>query len=70
MKNFLTSLISENNGGISSSRLLLLFLGIGGLAIWIYTTIIKKEMASIPTDIVTILLGLSATKTIQRFGEN
>lgn len=70
MKNFISSLLSDNSGGVSSSRALLLFWGLGVFFIWGYVCFIKKELVTLPSEIITVLLGLSAAKTVQRFGEN
>jgi hypothetical protein len=69
MENFIKSLLSDNNEGISSSRVLLLSWGMGVLIIWIYMSVLKSQLQPLGNDIVTILIALSATKTIQRFGE-
>lgn len=70
MKDLISSLISDNSGGISSSRVLLLFWGIGVFCVWASACFMTKNIVSLPSEIITILLGLSAAKTVQRFGEN
>ena len=68
-ENWVKQMISDNTGGASASRFLLLAWGLGVLGIWIFVSIHTGVFAPIPGDVTTILLGLSATKTVQRFGE-
>ena len=68
-ENWVKQMISDNTGGASASRFLLLAWGLGVLGIWIFVSIHTGGFVPIPTDVTTILLGLSATKTVQRFGE-
>jgi hypothetical protein len=69
LENFIKSLLSDNGDGISSLRFLLLLWGMGVLSMWIYISLMKTQLQPLGNDIVTILIALSATKAIQRFGE-
>ena len=70
----ITSIIEDNSGGLSSTRILMLLWGVGVFLVWgigcgfaayhgVYT------FPSIPPEVVTILLGITGIKTVQRFGE-
>jgi hypothetical protein len=67
--NFLESITSESNGKGSALRIALLIwtiiIGLG----WGYVSFQEKKLAEIPDTVVTIYIGLAATKTVQRFGE-
>ena len=65
-ENWVKQMISDNTGGASASRFLLLAWGLGVLGIWVFISIHTGGFVPIPTDVTTILLGLSATKTVQR----
>ena len=75
-----SSLLEDNSGGFSSSRLMAIVWSVGVFSIWaiaslyiIYTTSSTvtpvQTFMSLPGDIVTITLGMSGLKVIQRFGE-
>ena len=68
-ENWVKQMISDNTGGASASRFLLLAWGLGVLGIWVFISIHTGVFAPIPGDVTTVLLGLSAAKTVQRFGE-
>ncbi len=72
-KTDLTSFIQDNSGGISSIRLLMLLWGVGVFLIWgfgsVMATIHGLPFPSLPPEIVTILLGVTGIKTVQRFAE-
>jgi hypothetical protein len=57
----LSSIVQDNSGGLSSSRILMLMWGIVTLLIW--------AAGTIPPEVVTILLGITGAKVVQRFGE-
>jgi len=67
--NWLQSIIEDNSGGLSSIRILMLIWGIGVFGVWLYVSIHTGSMSSVPDSIITILLGTTAVKTVQRFGE-
>jgi hypothetical protein len=69
-----SSIIQDNSGGVSSMRILMLLWGVGVLAIWSAAWIVGMfhgvyAAPTIPSEIVTILLGITGTKCVQRFGE-
>lgn len=69
-----SSIIQDNSGGVSSMRVLMLLWGIGVLTIWVAAWIVGMihgiyTAPTIPSEIVTILLGITGTKCVQRFGE-
>ena len=70
----ISSIIQDNTGGLSSIRVLMLLWGGGVFLVWaagacvaIYHGI--YVFPSLPPEIVTILLGVTGIKTVQRFGE-
>lgn len=70
----ISSMFEDNSGGISSIRVLMLLWGAGVFIIWaaawavaIYHGIYTAP--NIPPEVVTILLGVTGIKTVQRFGE-
>lgn len=63
------SFFEDNSSGLSSIRLAFLLWCAGVLLIWGYTSFAKAEIQPIDNSVVTVLLGLGTTKTIQRFGE-
>ncbi len=65
----LQTIIQDNSGGLSSIRIgFLVSLGIV-LATWLFVCVVRKEIVSIPEPVVTLVLGVSAAKCVQRFGE-
>ena len=69
-----SSIIQDNSGGVSSIRCLMLLWGVGVFLIWSAGAIVGLVhgiyvFPTIPAEVVTILLGVSGIKTIQRFGE-
>ena len=72
--NNFSSMLQDNAGGISSMRCLMLLWGGGVFLMWAGAWIVGMVHGvyippTIPTEIVTILLGITGTKCIQRFGE-
>lgn len=69
-----SSIIQDNSGGVSSIRCLMLLWGIGVFLIWAAGAIVGMVhgvyvFPTIPTEVLTVLLGVTGVKTIQRFGE-
>lgn len=72
--NNFSSMLQDNSGGVSSMRCLMLLWGAGVFLMWAGAWIVGMVHGiyvppSIPTEIVTILLGITGTKCVQRFGE-
>ncbi len=72
--NNFSSMLQDNSGGISSMRCLMLLWGGGVFLMWASAWIVGMVHGiylppTIPTEIVTVLLGITGTKCIQRFGE-
>jgi len=70
----ISSIIEDNSGGLSATRVLLLAWGIGVLVIWGFATVMSVIHGvytgiPIPDSVVTILLGITGGKVVQRFGE-
>jgi hypothetical protein len=70
----ISSIIQDNSGGLSSIRVLMLLWGGGVFLIWSAAWIVGLyhgiyTAPTLPPEIVTILLGVSGIKTVQRFGE-
>lgn len=73
-KSPITSMLEDNSGGLSSIRVLMLLWGCGVFLIWAAGSIVAiyhgiYVFPSLPPEIVTILLGVTGIKTVQRFGE-
>ena len=70
----ISSMIQDNSGGISSIRILMLTWGLGIFLLWGTAwgiSIYKGNYSppSIPGEAVTIVLGVSGAKAVQRYGE-
>ena len=73
-KNTISSIIEDSSGGLSSIRILMLLWGCGVFLIWGTACIIGLlhgvyTFPVIPDSILTILLGVTGIKTVQRFSE-
>ena len=73
-KSFMGGIMEDNSGGISSMRILMLMWGIGAFLVWAAAVITALwhgvfVMPTLPAEIVTILLGVTGIKSVQRFGE-
>ena len=67
----ISSIIQDNTGGISSTRVLMLCWGLGVLIVWSFAAIMSVIhgiyiFPSVPESIVTILLGVVGGKVVQR----
>lgn len=67
----ITSIIEDNTGGISATRVLMLVWGIGVFLIWGFATVMATIHGAytgipIPESVVTILLGVVGGKVVQR----
>jgi hypothetical protein len=70
----ISSIVQDNSGGLSSMRILMLLWGVGVFLMWSGAWIVGLVHGiylapTIPSEIVTILLGLTGVKCVQRFGE-
>ncbi len=70
----ITSIIEDQSGGISSIRVLMLLWGVGVFIIWAAGSVVAMwhgvyVFPTIPAEVITILLGVTGIKTVQRFGE-
>jgi hypothetical protein len=66
-----SSIIQDNSGGISSIRCLMLLWGVGVFLVWASGAVVGLVhgvyvFPTIPPEVVTILLGVSGIKTVQR----
>ncbi len=73
-KSPLSSILEDNSGGLSSTRILMLSWGIGVLLVWAAGSIIGflhgvYVFPAIPESVVSILGIVLGGKVIQRFGE-
>lgn len=71
----ITSLIEDNAGGLSSMRILMLLWGIIPLLVWTAGAVTALYhgiyvFPSLSPEVVTVMLGITGTKCVQRFGEN
>jgi hypothetical protein len=66
----ISSLIQDNSGGLSTSRVILLVWSLGTFSIWAFAAIVATlhglPFPPIPESVITILLGVMAGKVIQR----
>jgi CHASE2 domain-containing sensor protein len=66
----ISSMLEDNSGGLSSIRILMLLWGVGILLIWAFGSIMAilhgLPFPTLPPEIVTILLGVTGLKTVQR----
>ncbi len=72
--NNFSSMLQDNSGGMSSMRVLMLLWGVGVFVVWaagcgfsMYHGV--YVFPTLPPEIVTILLGVTGVKCVQRFGE-
>lgn len=69
-----SSIIQDNSGGVSSMRALMLLWGVGVFVMWAAAWIVGMAHGvytapTIPGEVITVLLGITGTKCVQRFGE-
>lgn len=65
----LDGFIREENGKLSSSRLLIMLWGGGVFIIWAISSLQGEVLQSIPDSVITVVGVLVGAKTVQRFGE-
>lgn len=65
----LLKFLSEDNGNLSTIRLLTVVWFLIVLMAWVLLSFYKGEFLNIPESIITILSLLVAGKVIQKFGE-
>ena len=70
----ISSIIQDNSGGLSSIRVLMLLWGCGVFLVWAAGAVTAMihgiyVFPTIPPEVVTILIGVTGIKTVQRFGE-
>ena len=63
------SFFEDNAGGFSTIRAVLTLWILVVCILWSITCIRKKELVDIPTNVVTLTIGLATVKGVQRFGE-
>lgn len=73
-KPILGGALEDNAGGTSSIRILMLMWGIGVFLVWAAATITALfngiyVIPPLPPEIITVLLGVTGIKSVQRFGE-
>ena len=62
----ITTFFKDNSGGFSMMRLIFFVWGIGLFVVWAYTCINTGGIVILPTEIITLFLGLSTAKVVQR----
>jgi len=70
-ENNLLSMVQDNSGGISSIRVLMLIWGIGCFVVWMVACVLSLihgiyVLPTLPPEIVSILIGITTMKAIQR----
>lgn len=63
-------IIQDDNGNVSSTRIIKLGLTILVMSIWSFICVIKGEMIEIPDSALIIVLGSLGIGTLQKFAEN
>jgi hypothetical protein len=63
------TLMTDNSGGFSSMRFILIFTTIFFLGIWGSVCYTTKKLEPFPREATTIILGLAGVKMAQRYGE-
>lgn len=66
---WLHELVSDNAGGPSTARVVVLAWGIGSFLIWAIQSVVEGKVSDVPPGVVSVLAILTAGKVIQRFGE-
>lgn len=61
--------LQEDNGALSSTRLLFLIWGVGGFINWIVLSLRSSAMQNLSWEYIGLLLSLGAVKVVQKFGE-
>ena len=71
--NSANSLLQDNSGGLSSTRLITVIWGGGVFLVWGFAAIVATmhglPFPVLPPEVVTITLGITGLKVVQRFGE-
>jgi len=62
----ITTFFKDNSGEFSMMRLIYFVWGIGLFTVWSYTCINTGGIVTLPTEIITLFLGLSTAKVVQR----
>lgn len=67
----MSSMLQDNTGGVSATRVLMLSWGLGVLVVWAFATVMAVIHGvytgiSIPESVVTVLLGIVFGKVVQR----
>jgi hypothetical protein len=67
----ISSIVSDNSGGLSSIRILMLAWGLGTFIVWAFVTVMAAchgvyTPTPIPESVITILLGITSGKVCQR----
>ena len=62
----ITTFLEDNSGGLSMMRLVFFVWGIGLFVVWSYMCINTGGIITLPTEIITLFLGLSTAKVVQR----
>ncbi len=65
----LGSFIREENGKLSSSRLLMMLWGGGIFVVWAIASLKGEALQAIPDSVLTVIGIFVGGKTVQRFGE-
>jgi len=66
MFNFIGRAFSEDNGNPSSTRMLTAFVVVSIISVWGYVSIIKGEIAPLPTEAVVAIVGALGAKVWQK----
>lgn len=70
MKRFLEKVLEDGQGGISSSRLVMVIWGVGVFLVWAGLSIFKGIILTVPESVLVVVLATMGIKVVQRiFGE-
>ena len=63
--------LSEDNGTLSSTRLLFVLWGVGGFVAWVVMSFKSQPcaFAMLPWEYIGVVMSLGGVKTVQKFGE-
>lgn len=66
----ITEIFKENNGQLSSTRVLLLAWGFTTLIMWVIMSWVHQTIMPIPETNVYLMLGFISGKVVQKYGES
>jgi len=65
----ISTFLEDNDGGFSSTRLVMILWMLGVLIVWIYKSLTQTELQPIPESVVAVIGIIVTGKAVQRYGE-